>query len=104
MSKISIITVTKSRPQLLAQAIASLQAQTNQDFEWIVINDGEDPAIEELISKSSLNFPISYHNMPHLNLGFGLCYGRNRGLILADGAEGVTSTPVTFSHTGFCTV
>jgi glycosyltransferase involved in cell wall biosynthesis len=85
MPKISIITVTRSRPQQLAKAMDSLREQSSSDFEWIVINDGEDPATEELISKSSPNFPISYNNMPHPNRGFGLCYGRNRGLILADG-------------------
>lgn len=85
MPKVSIITVTRSRPQLLVQAIASLQAQTSQDFEWIVINDGEDPATKELISNLSLDFPIHYNSMPSLILGFGLCHGRNRGLILADG-------------------
>lgn len=85
MPKISIITVTKSRPQLLVQAIASLQAQTSRDFEWIVINDGEDPATKELISNLSLDFLIHYNDMPSLGLGFGLCYGRNRGLVLAQG-------------------
>ena len=37
MPKVSIITVARLRPQLLVQAIASLNAQSSQDFEWIVI-------------------------------------------------------------------
>ncbi|PSB59584.1 glycosyltransferase family 2 protein [Chamaesiphon polymorphus] len=49
MLKISIITVTRSRPQLLARAIGSLKAQTSQDFEWIVVNDGEDTATEQIV-------------------------------------------------------
>jgi glycosyltransferase involved in cell wall biosynthesis len=72
MPKISIITVTKARPQLLAQAIASLQAQTNQDFEWIIVNDGGDTATEELIFNSKFNCSISYCEMPHPANGFGL--------------------------------
>jgi glycosyltransferase involved in cell wall biosynthesis len=86
MPKISIITVTRSRPQLLAQAIASLQAQTDRDFEWIIVNDGGDTATEELILNSTFNCSISYCNMSHPANGFGLAHGRNRGLEMAQGA------------------
>jgi glycosyltransferase involved in cell wall biosynthesis len=56
MLKISIITVTRSRLQLLVKAIASLQAQSSQDFEWIVINDGGEVATQKAIADSNLNF------------------------------------------------
>ena len=86
MPRVSIITVTRSRPQLLVQAIASLQAQTSQDFEWIIVNDGGDTATEELVANSDFNHSISYYNLPHLANGFGLAHGRNRGLEMAQGA------------------
>ena len=86
MPKVSIITVTSLRPQLLSQAIASLNAQSSQDFEWIVINDGEDITTKQLISTSHLNFPHTYLDMLHSDNGFSLCYGRNRGVVMAQGA------------------
>ena len=38
--KVSVIVRTKDRPDLLAEAIGSLRAQTFTDFEAIVVNDG----------------------------------------------------------------
>lgn len=85
MPKISIITVTRFRPQLIVRAISSLQAQTDRDFEWIIINDGGDVATEELVFNSKFNCSISYCEMPHPANGFGLAHGRNRGLEMAQG-------------------
>ena len=62
MVKISIITVTRSRPQLLARAIGSLKAQTSQDFEWIAVNDGEDTATEQIVRNADICFPHTYVN------------------------------------------
>lgn len=81
---LSIITATRYRPELLAKAIDSLAAQTCQDFEWIVINDGCDPNTREVVTRSA-NFPHTYLEMTHPTTGFGLSIGRNRGLILAVG-------------------
>ena len=85
MSKLSIVTVTRSRPQLLAQAIDSLKFQSSQDFEWIIVNDGEDIATRELISNSQIDFTHTYLEMLHPDKGFGLSYGRNRGVTMAQG-------------------
>jgi glycosyltransferase involved in cell wall biosynthesis len=85
MSKVSIITVTRLRPQLLSQAIDSLKAQSSQDFEWIIVNDGKDISTKQLILNSHLNFPHTYLDMLHPDKGFGLSYGRNRGVVIAQG-------------------
>lgn len=85
MSKISIITVTRLRPQLLSFAIDSLKAQSSQDFEWIIINDGEDIATKELISNSHLNFSHTYLDMGHPDNGFALLYGCNRDVVTPQG-------------------
>jgi glycosyltransferase involved in cell wall biosynthesis len=86
MPKLSIVTVTKSRPQLLARAIDSLKSQSSQDFEWIVINDGEDIATKKIIiTDAEIKFPFIYLDMPHPERGFALSYGRNRGLTVATG-------------------
>ena len=47
---------TRLRPQLLSQAIDSLKAQSSQDFEWIIINDGED------IDRKSTRLNSSHRN------------------------------------------
>jgi glycosyltransferase involved in cell wall biosynthesis len=83
MPRLSIITVTRDRPQLLANAIASISQQTGSDFEWIVINDGSDPKTKEIVSH--VTFPHTYLEMAHPPTGFGLSIGRNRGLMMAQG-------------------
>jgi glycosyltransferase involved in cell wall biosynthesis len=40
LPKVSVIVRTKDRPDLLAEALASLRAQTFTDFETLVVNDG----------------------------------------------------------------
>lgn len=82
--KLSIITVTHHRPELFSQkALASIFAQTDCSFEWIVINDGADPATSALIQSLDPNFGLIYRDMPHPSEGFGLSHGRNLGLSLA---------------------
>ncbi len=46
--KVSVIVRTKDRPDLLAEAIGSLRAQTFTDFETLVVNDGETISPETL--------------------------------------------------------
>jgi glycosyltransferase involved in cell wall biosynthesis len=83
--KISIITVTRARPELLANAIDSLVAQTCQDFEWIVFNDGGDAPTRNLITDRQLSFEHTYIDLVCPDSGFSLCYARSQGLILAAG-------------------
>jgi glycosyltransferase involved in cell wall biosynthesis len=84
MPKLSIITVTRTRPHLLLNAIESLRSQTCQDFEWIVVNDGVDIATRNLVHNHPLLF-YTYLEMAHPAKGFGLSIGRNRGLVVAEG-------------------
>jgi glycosyltransferase involved in cell wall biosynthesis len=84
--KLSIITVTRCRSQLLSQmALASILGQTSRSFEWIVINDGADLATKSLIQGLNPDFPLIYRDMPHPVAGFGLAHGRNFGLSVASG-------------------
>lgn len=84
MCKISIITVTRNRPQLLKnKALASLLKQTSPDFEWIVINDGGELETRNLIAQTSTNFSLTYREISHRDRGFALCHGRNLGIKLA---------------------
>jgi glycosyltransferase involved in cell wall biosynthesis len=44
---VSVITATRNRPDVLKQALLSIKAQTFQDFEVLVVDDGSDPHVHE---------------------------------------------------------
>ncbi|WP_254455085.1 glycosyltransferase family 2 protein [Paenarthrobacter ureafaciens] len=53
-ARITIVTRTKNRPVFLARALDDIFAQTFQDFELVIVNDGGDPAaVEQLTSQRS---------------------------------------------------
>jgi glycosyltransferase involved in cell wall biosynthesis len=83
---VTIVTATRNRSNLLqTKAILSLIAQDDQDFEWVVVNDGADPQTREVVQKLEASFSIVYREMSHPQQGFGLAYGRNCGLEAATG-------------------
>lgn len=49
MSTITIITPTYNRADLLSKLYKSLSEQTNQDFEWLVVDDGSRDRTEEVV-------------------------------------------------------
>lgn len=75
----SIVLTTYNRPRLLKDALASLAAQTLQDFEVVLVNDHGEP-VETLLQ--SWDFPITY---VYLGRNRGLSAARNAGLRLARG-------------------
>ena len=86
--KLSLITGTYQRPQTLAQkALPSVLAQavSPSNFEWIVVNDGADPATAALIRGLDVPFPVVHLPIRHPVDGFGLCHARNAGLEAATG-------------------
>lgn len=86
---LSIITATHFRMPLLAErALPSILQQTWKSFEWVVINDGPDPATRELLQRTLAehkDIAITYHEIDHADKGFGLCHARNHGLKVAAG-------------------
>ncbi|HEX3716448.1 MAG TPA: glycosyltransferase family A protein [Verrucomicrobiae bacterium] len=58
----SISTPTYNRSKLLQRSYDSLAAQTFQDFEWLVIDDGSTDNTQEVVAKmaASAKFPIRY--------------------------------------------
>ncbi len=73
---ISVIIPTKNRPRLLARALHSLEKQTFQDFEIIIVNDGGDKPV-------SANGPRT--TVIHSGSSRGPSGARNMGLRLARG-------------------
>jgi glycosyltransferase involved in cell wall biosynthesis len=78
---ISIVTATHNRPEaLVSKAIPSILEQTDQSFEWIVINDGADLLTRQIIQQLQPKFEIIYLEIEHPKQGFGLAHARNHGL------------------------
>ena len=83
MSKVSIITVTRNRPELLSlKAYASLLNQTDSNFEWIVINDGGERKTKSIVEQAQRKMLVTYREMTNPGMGFALCHGRNLGIKL----------------------
>lgn len=81
---LTVFTPTYNRAYTIEKLYRSLQSQTNQDFEWIVVDDGSTDNTDELIAAFKSNhdpFPITYvrtenkgkHNA--INVGVGLAKG-----------------------------
>ena len=61
---ISIITSTFDRPKLLKRCIESVQNQSYQDYEHIIVQDGKDPKTKKVVE--SYNDPkIRYFEIEH---------------------------------------
>lgn len=86
MKVITVFTPTYNRGYCLHQVYESLVKQTNQDFIWMIIDDGSSDNSKELISKWVLEskIPIKYiyqenkgmvaaHNTAHHNMDTDLC-------------------------------
>lgn len=79
---ISIITATHQRAEKLQQlCLPSLLAQTNLNFEWVVINDGACAVTREIVKEASAQLNVRYFESKHQ----GLIASRNLGLEQASG-------------------
>ena len=61
--RVSVITATYNRPNLLGRALHSISTQTFKDFEVIVVNDGG-CSVEDIISQSKIKDKIRYYTYP----------------------------------------
>jgi len=60
MAKLTIVTPTFNRADLLHKCYESLLAQTNGNFEWIVVDDGSTDNTQKTVSSFGTDFPIKY--------------------------------------------
>jgi glycosyltransferase involved in cell wall biosynthesis len=83
MSLLTIFTPTYNRVHLLKKVYDSLLAQTNQDFEWVIIDDGSSDNTSELIQqfKDESRIKIVFEQQPNSGKHIAV----NRGLQLASG-------------------
>ena len=81
---VSVLITTFNRPKILTHAITSVLAQTWQDFEVLVVNDGGDPAAAETVAQ--LNDPrLRYLSIPNSGqaAAFNVGIQQSRGEFLA---------------------
>jgi glycosyltransferase involved in cell wall biosynthesis len=83
LTQITILTVTFNRARLLPRAYESLQEQTYESFEWIVVDDGSTDETRALLAEKtrSAAFPVRYLWQPHTGKHVGI----NRGVREARG-------------------
>lgn len=78
--QLSIITATHNRPEQFQNiCLPSLLAQSNQNFEWIIINDGACAKTKAIIQQQQYECSIVYLESNHQ----GLIPSRNKGLSVA---------------------
>lgn len=80
MPIVSILTATYNRPTLLPEAIDSMLAQTYDNWEMLVLDDGSEPSVEPIVNVYS-DPRVRYVRLEHV----GLPAARNQGLELAVG-------------------
>ena len=86
--KVTVFTPTYNRGDLITNSFQSLLSQTCKDFEWIIIDDGQDNTdiLAEKYKESS-DFPIKYYrNSNSNNRGIGRAFNQMldeaKGLVL----------------------
>ena len=80
--RISIITATYNRPEMLRdRCLRSIVSQTSKDLEWVVVNDGGDQRLKEVVEAAPDRLDVKYFEIPHR----GPIAARNRGLDEATG-------------------
>lgn len=66
--EMSIVTPTYNRAHLLPILYESLKAQSNKQFEWIIIDDGSTDNTEDIVriwTEKESDFMISFYRVPH---------------------------------------
>lgn len=76
--KFSVITPTFNRAHTLPFVYKSLLAQTMQDFEWLIIDDGSSDLTRDLVSGWRASFPIHYFWKPNGGKHTAINYGVRR--------------------------
>ena len=79
--KVSVVMLTYQREKILPRAIDSILAQTYNDFEFIIINDGSTDNTDDIV-KSYKDKRIRYYKN---DKNHGIAYSRNKAADLARG-------------------
>lgn len=63
----TVFTATHDRAHLLHRVFEGLERQTDQDFEWLVVDDGSTDGTEDVVRDwaTRAGFPVRYIRQPH---------------------------------------
>jgi len=83
----SIILATRNRPALFGEALRSVLAQTHQDMEIIVVDDGSDEAFAAGYRRilESATRQVQFHSLVRRANGHGQSYALNFGAVKSSG-------------------
>lgn len=101
---ITVFTPTYNRAEYLKRAYRSLLAQTSQNFEWIVIDDGSsdetDKAAEEIQKDGYRQFPFTYlkqkHGGKHRAVNFAVREAKGEFLLILDSDDRLMPHAIEF--------
>lgn len=99
---ITIFTPTYNRAYSLPSLYASLCAQTNKDFEWLIVDDGSTDATEELVKRfkalqllESSSFEIRYFKQEnrgkHCAINYGVAEAAGELFFIVDSDDKLTN-------------
>ena len=79
--RISVILPTGNRPEILAQCLTGFAAQTlsPDQFEVVIVDDGSQPSVAEVVQRFAAQLWIQYHQQPNA----GRAAARNQCIALA---------------------
>lgn len=92
MSRITILTPTYNRANMLTDVYNSLLKQTEQAFQWLVVDDGSTDdttaLMKEIVGNHEADFTISYHQKSnggkHTALNYAHPYIQNEWITILD--------------------
>ncbi|MCD7881250.1 MAG: glycosyltransferase family 2 protein [Clostridiales bacterium] len=105
---LSIVTPTYNRAPLLQNCFDSLKRQTDQDFEWIIVDDGSSDGTEEAVGnmlKEEAGFPTVYvkkeNGGKHTALNASHPYINGRYVLILDSDDTLTEDAVETVRKGW---
>lgn len=102
---LTVLTATYNRANLLPDLYASLCRQSNQNFDWIIIDDGSNDGTQSIVKKwmaEEHTFTISYHHIPNGGKNRAINYGvklvQTPFTLIVDSDDYLTDDAISFYH------
>ena len=100
---LTILTPTYNRGHLLGNCFASLQSQTDHDFEWFIVDDGSTDNTSHVVSQFQTDlFPVWYlqkeNGGKHTALNEALPHIRGKYVLILDSDDRLTRDAVSRIH------
>ncbi|MEB9969980.1 glycosyltransferase family 2 protein [Bacillus cereus] len=100
---ITVLTPTYNRSYILKNAYESLCSQTNNDFEWLIVDDGSTDETSLLVEswiKQTHDFKIRYFKQlnggKHRAVNFGVSKSKGEYILILDSDDYLTSDAIAF--------